>query len=166
MSHWGKGTGYDYSNERVGFLNQSISSQRRIAMQALARPSLGFTPLGTPRALMPLGPLTAPIQRDDLYTSNVLSTAVNRNSARRLGQLPSTASFGESSSSLSSTSSYGAQRSCSSLAYERPTSAFRRTFGAVDRTNGKPRDGTTQFREQIFGLWNITGAKSPASFRP
>ena len=65
MSHWGKCTGYDYTSERVGFLNQHIASQRRMAAQAAARP-FGFTgtrscqmgttigaPLGTPRALRP-----------------------------------------------------------------------------------------------------------------
>ena len=42
MSHWGKCTGYDYTSERVGFLNQHIATQRRMAAQAAARP-FGFT---------------------------------------------------------------------------------------------------------------------------
>ena len=171
MSHWGKCTGFDYSNERVGFLNQHITSQRRIAAQAAARRPLGFngtrsvqmgttigTPLGTPRALRPLDPLPQPMQRDDLYTRRPLSTAVHRRSARSLGQLvPSMTAINEP---------YRGQQSCSHLAYCRPTSAFRRTFGAVDRTNGRARDDTTQFREQVFNVWNISGEKYPAGFRP
>ena len=168
MSHWGKCTGFDYSNERVGFLNQHIASQRRIAAQGAARP-LGFTgtrsvqlgtsigaPLGTPRALRPLGPLPQPLQRDDLYTRGPLQTALLSRSARSLGQLAP--SINEPP--------YRGQQSCSHLAYCRPTSAFRRTFGAIDRTNGKSRDDTTQFREQVYNVWNISGEKYPAGFRP
>ena len=127
MSHWGKCTGFDYSNERVGFLNQHIASQRRIAAQGAARP-LGFTgtrsvqlgtsigaPLGTPRALRPLGPLPQPLQRDDLYTRGPLQTALLSRSARSLGQLAP--SINEPP--------YRGQQSCSHLAYCRPTSAFR-----------------------------------------
>ena len=168
MSHWGMCTGFDYSTERVGFLNQHIASQRRIAAQGAARP-LGFTgtrsvqlgtsiraPLGTPRALRPLGPLPQPLQRDDLYTRGPLQTALLSRSARSLGQLAP--SINEPP--------YRGQQSCSHLAYCRPTSAFRRTFGAIDRTNGKSRDDTTQFREQVYNVWNISGEKYPAGFRP
>lgn len=168
MSHWGKCTGYDYTSERLGFLNQYNESQRRIAAQAAARP-LGFTgtrscqmgttiraPLGTPRALR-LDPLPQPLPRDDLYTRRTLSTAVHRRSARSLGQLaPSTPAINEP---------YRGPQSCSHLAYCRPTSAFRRTFGTV-HTNGKARDDTTQFRESVFGVWNTRGEKHPAGFRP
>ena len=38
--------------------------------------------------------------------------------------------------------------------------------GAVDHTNGKPKDDTTIFREAIYEMWNISGVKAPASFRP
>ena len=170
MSHWGKCTGYDYTSERVGFLNQHIASQRRMAAQAAARP-FGFTgtrscqmgttigaPLGTPRTLRPLDPLPLPLPRDDLYTRRPLSSALHRRSARNLGQLaPSTPAINEP---------YRGPQSCSHLAYCRPTSAFRRTFGTVDRTNGRARDNTTQFRESVFGVWNTRGEKYPAGFRP
>ena len=170
MSHWGKCTGYDYTSERVGFLNQHIATQRRMAAQAAARP-FGFTgtrscqmgttivaPLGTPRTLRPMDPLPPPLPRDDLYTRRPLSSALHRRSARNLGQLaPSTPAINEP---------YRGPQSCSHLAYCRPTSAFRRTFGTVDRTNGRARDDTTQFRESVFGVWNTRGEKYPAGFRP
>ena len=144
--------------------NQSIASQRRIAMQAAIRPS-GFTPLGTitgtrtsgftPCSLRPLSPLSPPVQRDDLYTSSVLQNAAHRNSARRLGQLvPPATAASEQNRGLG-------QRTCSQLAFQRPGSGFMRTFGKVDRTNGKPRNDTTQFRESVYGLWNISGAHRP-----
>ena len=124
MSHWGKCTGYDYTSERVGFLNQHIATQRRMAAQAAARP-FGFTgtrscqmgttigaPLGTPRALRPLDPLPLPMPRDDLYTRRPLSSALHRRSARNLGQLaPSTPAINEP---------YRGPQSCSHLAYCRP----------------------------------------------
>ena len=30
----------------------------------------------------------------------------------------------------------------------------------------KPKDDTTAFREKVYTIWNITGAKAPAGFRP
>ena len=154
-----------------------------MAAQAAARP-FGFTgtrscqmgttigaPLGTPRALRPLDPLPLPLPRDDLYTRRPLSSALHRRSARNLGQLaPSTPAINEPYRVAPSTPAinepYRGLQSCSHLAYCRPTSAFRRTFGTVDRTNGRARDDTTQFRESVFGVWNTRGEKYPAGFRP
>ena len=154
MSHWGKGTGYDYTTERCGFLNQSIATQRRATFQAAMRPS-GFAAMGTPRDLQPLSPLPLPMKRDDLHTSTVLQFAAHRHSNRRHGQLNPPA--------FASTEPYSGQRTCSQLAFCRPSSGFLRAFGAVDRRHGKVRDDTTQFREQVYGLWNISGEPSPHS---
>ena len=87
MSHWGRGTGYTYTTERLGFLNDSISTQRRCAMQAAMRPA-GFMPLGNRAMLAPLEPLPRPHTPDDMTHSQVLSARARHLSLRRLGQLP------------------------------------------------------------------------------
>ena len=51
------------------------------------------------------------------------------------------------------------------LSYRRPDTAFRRSFGSPS-SNGKPKDETTMFREATYTMWNTSGTKHPAGFRP
>jgi len=156
MSHWGRGTGYTYTTERLGFLNQNLSTERRAAMQAAMRP-VGWMPLGSRRTMPPLDPLPVAIEQNDMYTSSQLRAAAHHNSLRRFGQLvpPQTADPTSSKMML------GEATTVSQLAFRRPPSSFSHSFGVVDRTNGKLRDGTTDFREQVYTMWNVRGAASP-----
>ena len=51
------------------------------------------------------------------------------------------------------------------LSYRRPDTAFRRSFGSPS-SNGRPKDETTMFREATYTMWNTSGTKHPAGFRP
>ena len=117
-------------------------------MQAAMRP-VGWMPLGSRRTMPPLDPLPVAIEQNDMYTSSQLRAAAHHNSLRRFGQLvpPQTADPTSSKMML------GEATTVSQLAFRRPPSSFSHSFGVVDRTNGKLRDGTTDFREQVYTMW-------------
>ena len=53
------------------------------------------------------------------------------------------------------------------LSYRKPATPFMKTFGAInDRSNCKPKDDMTIFRERVYEVWNVTGTHQPCCFRP
>ncbi len=153
-SHWGRGTGYTYTTERLGFLNKIAATERQTAMHAaMQRQNGSWMPFGNRRALPPLDPLPSPVKRDDMSTSFALRERADHYASRRLLQ-----STPRAQTAMSAT--FDGQATVSQLAFQRPESRFLRTFGA-DRNNGKLRDTTSEFREQIYTKWNVSGARSP-----
>jgi len=161
----GSRTGWDYHTDRVSFLRQMYNSEQR---QRETDNGL------SPRSLrdyrrMPESPGIAP----------GFSTAHQRLNAtaslRPVREAPA-ASPTETITLESKESAPAAPITPRELTFPAVSTTAQMAFGAHDpdflqrfrsntTDNGKMHDTTTQFREAVFTVWNITGSKKPASFR-
>ena len=169
MSYWGARTGYDYTAQRVAFLTAAHRLERQAAMKAQLT-SLGLSPRGlapelqqslalAPRGLTPSGGAREMPQMElqplpprakwpggpGVVMSAPLTTRAPVHLAPLEHKFPSI-----------STSSQ--------VAFGRPDREFLERF-RVEREHGRIRDQGTEFREQVFGMWNVAQRKVPAVFR-
>ena len=60
---------------------------------------------------------------------------------------------------------YPAVSTQAQVSFRAPDSDFVERFKA-GREHGRPHDKETDYREKVFSMWNISGQKVPAVFRP
>lgn len=154
MSHWGARTGYGYQSDRVAFLRQMYKSESRARLQShFATPEQlqnGLRPRQVP-LMTPMPPpqsIPTPAAEEDPYA------AVDRAPASPV-HLPTS----------SPTINWPSVMTTQAIAYRAHDPEFVKKFSAK-HGHARSHDNTTEYREHLFNVWNISGQKVPASFRP
>ncbi|KAL1526835.1 hypothetical protein AB1Y20_015527 [Prymnesium parvum] len=137
MSLWGCRTGYDYESQRVRFLREMYKAESRAKLLAVFHDE---EPLDVPTLMQPLPPPIVP-------TSRVL---LSRHKLPPLAHPAPTL----------------APMTTSQLAYRAHQLNDIKSFAQSRGDRGRVRDKQTEYREQVFTMWNINGIKQPAVFRP
>ena len=163
MSNWGARTGYAYEAQRVAFLREVYRNEKRATLGLSPRDSMLAASMHTsspglsPRDQPGMAALTA-----SMHTSPALDSPgrhVYNSPSPFEGRRPPPAA---ATSSLQRT--WPAVSTHSQVAFRPHDAEFLARFRA-ETEHGKANDKTTQYREQVFQLWNISGIKSPAVFR-
>ena len=147
MSHWGARTGYSYEAQRVSFLREMYRNERR-------QRELDLSP------------------RDRLPGMAMLQASMARSPAlsaqgQIFGQPPVLSPLPGPhvpSPSGSPSKNWPAISTTAMTQFCPHDKEFLERFRA-GREHGKPHDKNTDYREQVFQIWNISGVKSPAVFR-
>ena len=147
MSHWGARTGYGYEAQRVSFLRQMYKTERRHRELTLS-----------PREHPGMAALVASMNT---------SPALPPSSPERIFSISPSPPIDEPSPRVappSSAQKFPAVSTMSQVHFRPHDPDFLERFKA-GREHGRPHNATTNYREQVFEVWNITGTKNPAVFR-
>lgn len=149
MSHWGARTGYGYEAQRVAFLRETYRSERRHREMSLSpRVDPSIEALARAMSISPAMPTTANRIFGSLPTTHVPASVMPHDIPAELPKRK-----------------WPAVSTQSQISFRAPDNDFLERFKA-GKEYGKMHDKETDYREQVFSMWNITGIKEPAVFRP
>jgi hypothetical protein len=153
MSHWGARTGYGYEAQRVAFLRETFKSERRHRGMAISpREDPSIAALARSMAISPAMPPPMPhLAPNRIFGHSVLARPAETASPERAA-----AAAAEAAATSDTFPSVATQNMVS---FRPPDNDFLERFKA-GRTHGKMHDKTTEYREQVFNMWNITGVRA------
>ena len=167
MSHFSPRGGYDLTSERANFLNERCRAEQRareVALSPRSAAAFNFRALHARPGIAPgfRNPAATYLRPLSHLPAAALAAAPAPESPRHSIQAPpppeppSPRPLEELRHPSVSTSTQ--------VAYAPHDPEFLARF-RTGSEHGKMHDSTTEFREKVFGMWNVTNQKRPASFR-
>ena len=147
MSHWGARTGYGYEAQRVAFLRETFKSERRHRGMAISpREDPSIAALARSMAISPAMPPPMP------------QLAPNRIFGHSVLARPAETASSESTAAAAAAASekFPSVATQNQVSFRPPDSDFLERFKA-GKKHGKMYDKITDYREQVFNMWNISG---------